>query len=133
MEPCGTPHIKKLASDLNPLLVVYWTRLERYDWKKLCEVPRIPHWYSLSSRILWLTQSKALDRSKKIDTVCLLDSILLSMYSFILVIACVVEWDGLNPNWLSLIMLNLFRYLIRRLEISFSNSFEITEIIEIGL
>ena len=72
-EPCGTPDVTSVMSDRAPLTE---TRCLRFDKKKdviqLCVLPVIPYEVSLDRRRLCGTSSKALAKSRRIGSICVL-------------------------------------------------------------
>ena len=66
-EPCETPDVTYVVSDRAPLTE---TRCLRFDRKDV--LPVIPYEVSLDRRRLWRTLSKALAKSRRIASVCVL-------------------------------------------------------------
>ena len=66
MEPCGIPISIRQSLDVLSFNLTYCQRLERYDLIKLSGRPLTPYFSSFCSKILWLTESKALAKSKNI-------------------------------------------------------------------
>ena len=75
-EPCGTPDVTSVMSDRAPLTETRCLRFDRKDVIQLCVLlPVIPYEVSLDRRRLCGTLSKALAKSRRIATVCVLLSI----------------------------------------------------------
>jgi len=80
IEPCGTPYEIALAEDWNLcwvyVLLPVWdistncVLFVKQDWNHLFTEPLIPYESSMSSNLLWLIASYALERSRKMPTAC---------------------------------------------------------------
>ena len=71
-EPCGTPDVTSVVSDRAPLTETRCLRFDRKDVIQLCVLPVIPYEVSLDRRRLCGTLSKALAKSRRIASVCVL-------------------------------------------------------------
>ena len=72
-EPCGTPDVTYyVVSDRAPLTETSCLRFDRKDVIQLCVLPVIPYEVSLDRRRLCGTLSKALAKSRRIASVCVL-------------------------------------------------------------
>ena len=71
-EPCGTPDVTSVVSDRAPLTETRCLRFDRKDVIQLCVLPVVPYEVSLDRRRLCGTLSKALAKSKRIASVCVL-------------------------------------------------------------
>ena len=71
-EPCGTPDVTSVVSDRTPLNETRCLRFDRKDVIQLCVLPVIPYEVSLDRRRLCGTLSKALAKSRRIASVCVL-------------------------------------------------------------
>ena len=71
-EPCGTPDVTSVMSDRAPLTETRCLRFDRKDVIQLCVLPVIPYEVSLDRRRLCGTLSKALAKSRRIASVCVL-------------------------------------------------------------
>ena len=71
-EPCGTPNITSVMSDRAPLTETRSLRFGRKDVIQLCVLPVIPYEVSLDRRRLYGTLSKALAKSRRIASICVL-------------------------------------------------------------
>ena len=71
-EPCGTPDVTSVVSDRAPLTETRCLRFDRKDVIQLCVLPVIPYEVSLDRRRLCETLSKALAKSRRIASVCVL-------------------------------------------------------------
>ena len=76
-EPCGTPDVTYVVSDRAPLTETRCLLFDRTDVIQLCVLAVIPYEVSLDRRRLCGTLSKALAKSRRIASVCVLLSILL--------------------------------------------------------
>ena len=75
-EPCGTPDVTSVMSDRAPLTETRCLPFDIKDVLQLCVLlPVIPYEVSLDRRRLCGTLSKALAKSRRIATVCVLLSI----------------------------------------------------------
>ena len=80
IEPCGTPCVIVLGEDWNLYWVCLflsiwniptnWVLFVKYDWNHLFTEPLIPYESNLSSNLLWLITSYALERLRKMLTAC---------------------------------------------------------------
>ena len=68
-EPCGTPDVTSVVSDRTETRCL---RFDRKDVIQLCVLPVIPYEVSLDRRRLCGTLSKALAKSRRIASVCVL-------------------------------------------------------------
>lgn len=69
-EPCGTPLVRGRDSDGGLLgITTYWERPVRKDWNQLRELEEKEIFLSLVRRMLWSTESKALEKSRRIRMV----------------------------------------------------------------
>ena len=71
-EPYGTPDVTSVVSGRAPLTETRCLRVDRKDVIKLCVLPVIPYEVSLDRRRLCGTLSKALAKSRRIASVCVL-------------------------------------------------------------
>ena len=71
-EPCGTPDVTSVVSDRARLTETRWLRFDRKNVIQLCVLPVIPYEVSLDRRRLCRTLSKALTKSRRIASVCVL-------------------------------------------------------------
>ena len=71
-EPCGTPDVTSVMSDRAPLTETRCLRFDRKDVIQLCVLPVIPYEVSLDRRRLCGTLSKALAKSRRIASICVL-------------------------------------------------------------
>ena len=71
-EPCGTPDVTYVVSDRAPLTETRCLRIDRKYVIQLCVLPVIPYEVSLDRRRLCVTLSKALAKSRRIASVCVL-------------------------------------------------------------
>ena len=71
-EPCGTPDVAYVVSDRAPLTETRCLRFDRKDVIQLCVLPVIQYAVSLDRRRLCGTLSKALAKSRRIASVCVL-------------------------------------------------------------
>ena len=71
-EPCGTPDVTSVVSDRAPLTETRFLRFDRKDVIQLCVLTVIPYEVSLDRRRLCGTLSKALAKSRRIASVCVL-------------------------------------------------------------
>ena len=70
--PCGTPDVTYVVSDRAPLTETRCLRFDRKYVIQLCVLPVIPYEVSLDIRSLCGTLSKALAKSRRIASVCVL-------------------------------------------------------------
>ena len=71
-EPCGTPDVTSVVSDRASLTATRCFRFDRKDVIQLCVLPVIPYEVSLDKMRLCGTLSKALAKSRRIASVCVL-------------------------------------------------------------
>ena len=71
-ESCGTPDVTSVMSDRAPLNETRCLRFDRKDLIQLCVLPVIPYEVSLDRRRLCGTLSKALAKSRRIASICVL-------------------------------------------------------------
>ena len=71
-EPCGTPDVTYVVSDRAPLTETRCLRFDRKDVIQLCVLPVIPYEVSLDRSRLCGTLSKALAKSRRIASACVL-------------------------------------------------------------
>ena len=71
-ESCGKPDVTSVVSDRAPLTETRCLRFDRKDVIQLCVLPVIPYEVSLGKRRLCGTLSKALAKSRRIASVCVL-------------------------------------------------------------
>ena len=71
-DPCGTPDVTSVMSDRAPLAETRCLRFDRKDVIQLCVLLVIPYELSLDRRRLCGTLSKALAKSRRIASVCVL-------------------------------------------------------------
>ena len=71
-EPCGTPYVTYVMSDMASLTETRWLRFDRKDVIQLCVLPVIPHVVSLYGRSLCGTVLKALAKSRRIASMYVL-------------------------------------------------------------
>ena len=71
-EPCGTPDVASVMSDRAPLTETRCLRFDRKDMIQLCVLPVIPYEVSLDRRCSCGTLSKALAKSRRIASICVL-------------------------------------------------------------
>ena len=71
-EPRRTPAVTSVVSDRAPLTETRCLRFERKDVIQLCVLPVIPYEVSLDRRRLWGTLSKALAKSRRMASICVL-------------------------------------------------------------
>ena len=71
-EPCGTPDVTSVMSDRAPLTETRCLRFDRKDVIQLCVLPVIPYEVNLDRRRLCGTLSKALAKSRRIASICVL-------------------------------------------------------------
>ena len=62
--PWGTPHWITLGFDPTLFIDTYCSLFVRYERNQSKATPRTPHVFNFDSRISWLTQSKALRKSR---------------------------------------------------------------------
>ncbi len=89
---------------------VNWDLEFRYDLKRSKAGPWMPYLCNLRNKMLWLTESKAFARSKKIEHVFRFLSKLLSNFSTTSIMVYSVPKCFLNPNWWEDSMLWLSRH-----------------------
>ena len=99
MDPCGTPNSISKLVDKTLFNLTNCLRDFRYDAKKFKAFPLIPYFSNLRSKIVWLTESNALARSKNIAQVLSFLSKLLRSFSYMSSTAYSVENLALKPNW----------------------------------
>ena len=71
-EPCGIPDVTSVMSDRAPLTETRCLRFDRKDVIQLCVLPVIPYEVRLDRRRLCGTLSKALAKSRRIASICVL-------------------------------------------------------------
>ena len=71
-EPCGTPDVTSVMSDRAPLTETRSLRFDRKDGIQWCVLPVIPYEVSLYRRRLCGTLSKALAKSRRMASICVL-------------------------------------------------------------
>ena len=71
-ERCGTLDVTSVMSDRAPLTETRCLRVDRKDVIQLCVLPVIPYEVSLGRRLLCGTLSKALAKSRRIASICVL-------------------------------------------------------------
>ena len=71
-EPCGTPDVTSVVSDRAPLTKTHCLRFHRKDVIQLWVLPVIPYEVSLERSCLCGTLSKALAKSIRIASICVL-------------------------------------------------------------
>ena len=71
-EPCGTPDVTEVMYDRAPLTETRCLRYDRTYVIQLCMLPVIPYEVSLNRRHLCGTLSKALVKSRRIASICVL-------------------------------------------------------------
>ena len=67
-EPSGTPDVTSVMSDRAPLTETRCLRFDRKDVIQLCVLPVIPYEVNLDRRRLCGTLSKALAKSRRLDS-----------------------------------------------------------------
>ena len=71
-EPYGTPDVTSVMSDRAPLTETRCLRFDRKNVIQLCVLPVLPYEVSLDRSRLCGTLSKALAKSRKIASICVL-------------------------------------------------------------
>ena len=71
-EPCGTPDVTSVMSNRAPLTETRCLRFDRKDVIQFCVLPVIPYELSLDRSGLCGTLSKALAKSRRIASICVL-------------------------------------------------------------
>ena len=71
-ELCGTPDVTSVMSDRAPLTETRCLRFDRKDVIQLCVSPVVPYEVSLDRRRLCGNLSKALAKSRRIASICVL-------------------------------------------------------------
>ena len=71
-EPCGTPDVTSVMSDSAPLTETRCLRFHRKYLIQLCVLPVIPYEVSLDRSRLCETLTKALAKSRRIASICVL-------------------------------------------------------------
>ena len=69
-DPCGTPDSTYMMSDFSPSMTTRCVLSDRKPFIHAFVFPLIPYWSSLWIRRLWLTLSKAFEKSMMRQSVC---------------------------------------------------------------
>ena len=94
-EPCGTPDVTSVMSDRAPLTENRCLRFDRRYMIQLCVLPVIPYEVNLDRRRVCGTLSKALAKSMRIASICVLRS-----NAVIQSWTVSISWDSqYSPDW----------------------------------
>ena len=74
IDPCGTPYWITLGFEPTLFIDTYCSLFVRYEWNQSKVIPWTPHVFNFDSRISWLTQSNALQKSRNKENTILPES-----------------------------------------------------------